>query len=98
MSKAFNERESQNPNEPQAKFLFFSLCCGVPPQKQWKVEQVEQHAADVFQLKRGFSRATAHAQHTCDGFGGQRAFWSFLELFGAFWCTDLWCCFSIWIL
>jgi hypothetical protein len=21
-----------------------------------------------------------------------------LELFGAFWCTDLWCCFSIWIL
>jgi hypothetical protein len=32
------------------------------------------------------THATAHIQHTCDGFGGQRefwSFWSFLERFGA---------------
>jgi hypothetical protein len=71
----FNDRDSQNPNEPQPKFFFFI----VPPPKQWKVKQ---HASDVLWLKRGFSHATAHAQHTCDGFGGHRAFWSFFELFG----------------
>jgi hypothetical protein len=43
------------------------------------------------QLKHGFQvaiSATAHVQHTCDGFGGQRAFWSFLDLFGPF-CSVL---------
>jgi hypothetical protein len=37
----------------------------------------------IFLLRR---HATAHEQHTCDGFG-QRAFLSFLERFGAFCAT-----------
>jgi hypothetical protein len=41
---SFNARDSQNPNEPQPEFCFFSLF--LRPQKQW-IQWKEQHASDV---------------------------------------------------
>jgi hypothetical protein len=41
----FNDRDSQNSNEPSRSCFFVIVL--VPPQKQWKIEQVEQHASNV---------------------------------------------------
>jgi hypothetical protein len=46
----------------QSKLFFFN-CFGLPQQKQWKVEQVEQHASNVLRLKLGFSGCDMR-QHT----------------------------------
>jgi hypothetical protein len=72
-------RNSQTPNDPQPE-SFFYYCFG-PPQKQWKVEQMEQHASNAIQLKHRFSgrqrthNALVMASVAKEHFG---AFWSVL--------------------